>query len=163
MCCQSRGSAPRERMATRVSVLGRRAMVSALRRPPLKSSRAEAGPTWGISVSATISCFTPASARDCKQHLKNFKSATPNKQWGPVVLRAASSYLLSACIDWDVSNTQPGEIGFCAQSALWPSRSSIITCRSLRDEMFSDSAGPCSCQRIMSWAWTSTSQIDDVL
>jgi hypothetical protein len=106
-------------------VLGRRAMVSALRRPPLKSSRAEAGPTWRISVSATISCFTPASARDCKQHIKNFKSATPNKQWGPVVFRAASSYLLSACIDWDVSNTQPGEIGFCAQSALWPSRSSI--------------------------------------
>ncbi len=63
-----RGHAPRERMATRVSVLGRRAMVSALRRPPLKSSRADAGPTWGISVSATISCFTPANARDCTQH-----------------------------------------------------------------------------------------------
>ena len=42
-------------------------MTSAVRRPSLKSLRAEDCPTWGISVSATMSCFTPFRARVCSQ------------------------------------------------------------------------------------------------
>ena len=42
------------------------AMTSAVRRPSLNSFRADDAPTCWISVSATMSCLTPANARDCK-------------------------------------------------------------------------------------------------
>ena len=41
------------------------AMTPAVRRPSLKSFLAEDAPMCWISVNATMSCFTPANARDC--------------------------------------------------------------------------------------------------
>ena len=41
------------------------AMTSAVRRPLLKRRLAEEAPMCCISVSATMSCFTPWKARDC--------------------------------------------------------------------------------------------------